>query len=202
MRIGQIGKDPLLKELANPVHSRFAPPKGRAGKGAVVAPQRPFKLGWADLSKAGAGTGRLTRRPDTLFDPRQSPGGGSVPICAPGGRTDEGIATMTTRQWLTSAGLAAALWSGPAFAQGPGGDWMWGFDRGGMMGGGGLTMVLFWGVIIFLVVLSARWFDGRSLAHHHGNAQRQTALEILEERFARGEIDKMDYAARRKTLGG
>ena len=112
---------------------------------------------------------------------------------------------MTTKKWLASAALAAGLWSGPALAWGPGGDWMGGYGRGGwggMMVGGGLTMVVFWAVIIFLVVLSARWFDGRALAHPRGSAPQQTALEILQERFARGEIDKAEYAERRKTLGG
>lgn len=107
---------------------------------------------------------------------------------------------MTTRLWLAGAGLAAALWSGPALAWGPGGG-MWGYGRGGWGGmvGGGLPMLIFWAVIICLVVLSARWFDGRRMVHQP--ASRQTPLEILQERFARGEIDESEYAERRKTLG-
>ena len=112
---------------------------------------------------------------------------------------------MTTRQWLFGSGLAIALLSTPAYAQGPGGDWMWGYGPGGwggMMLGGGLTMLIFWGGIILLVVLLARWFGGRGSTHLEGNAPRQTALEILQERYARGEIDKAEYEERRKTLSG
>jgi putative membrane protein len=113
---------------------------------------------------------------------------------------------MTTRHWLMGAGLAVALWSGPAFAQGDGyREWMWGYGPGGwggMMLGGGLAMVIFWGGIILLVVLLARWFGGAGSAHQSANPPRQTALEILQERYARGEIDKTEYEERRKTLTG
>lgn len=112
---------------------------------------------------------------------------------------------MTVTRWLMSGSLATALWSGPASAEGPGGDWMWGYGPGGwggMMVGGSLTMVIFWGGIILLVVLLARWFGGSGPAHQSASPPRQTALEILQERYARGEIDKTEYEERRKTLAG
>lgn len=106
---------------------------------------------------------------------------------------------MMTRLWLAGAGLVAALSTGPALAWGPGGG-MWDYGRGGWGGmAGGLPMLIFWAVIIFLVVLSARWFDGRRMVHQP--AGRQTPLEILQERFARGEIDESEYTERRKALG-
>ncbi len=113
---------------------------------------------------------------------------------------------MAIARWLVGAGLAAAFLSSPALAQGPGdGNWMWGYGPGswgGMMVGGGLTMLIFWGGIILLVVLLARWIGGIGAAHHEAGPQRQTALEILQERYARGEIDKAEYEERRKTLAG
>lgn len=63
---------------------------------------------------------------------------------------------------------------------------------------GGLMMVLFWGGIIALIVSSMR---GRN--RNEGEAvfqQRPTPLEFLQERYARGEIDKREYEERRKDL--
>jgi putative membrane protein len=82
---------------------------------------------------------------------------------------------------------------------GYGDDWGWGF---GHMAFGGLMMVLFWGGIILLIVLAVRWLG----AGPHGNPathpQRKTPREILEERFAHGEIDKEEFEERRRTLRG
>jgi putative membrane protein len=67
---------------------------------------------------------------------------------------------------------------------------------------GGIGMLLFWGVIIVLIVLLVRSFAGgdrtRSLPQlPHGSS---TALDILKERFAKGEISKDEYEQRKKTL--
>ncbi len=113
---------------------------------------------------------------------------------------------MTTWQWQIGATTAAVLSSTPAFAQGAADrDWMWGYGPGGwggMMVGGGLTMLVFWGGIILLVVLLARWIGGAGTGHPPAGPPRQSALEILQERYARGEIDKAEYEERRKTLAG
>lgn len=79
-----------------------------------------------------------------------------------------------------------------------------GWDGGGMGWAGWLVMasmmVVFWGVVIAAVV----WFV-RSTGHHHderpsaGNGPEQ-ALRLLDERFARGDIDTEDYAQRRDLL--
>ncbi len=79
-------------------------------------------------------------------------------------------------------------------------DMWWGHGRGygGMMFGGAL-MIVFWGSIIVLAVLAVRWIAGNS---DRGEAPppRQSPLDILKERFARGEIDKKEYDERKKTL--
>jgi putative membrane protein len=67
---------------------------------------------------------------------------------------------------------------------------------------GGIGMLLFWGIIIVLIVLLARgymsgWpsrFQPRS--SHSGS----TALDILKERHAKGEISKEEYQECKKTL--
>ncbi|XKE44189.1 SHOCT domain-containing protein [Halomonas organivorans] len=63
---------------------------------------------------------------------------------------------------------------------------------------GGLMMVLFWGAVIALAVLLVR-----GLTRGRGEAisqQRPTALDILQERYARGEIDQQEYEQRRRDL--
>ncbi len=69
-----------------------------------------------------------------------------------------------------------------------------------MMGSGlgfgipGLGMFLVWGLIILLVVWLVRSLSGDSTAN--GN----TARQILEERFAKGEIDREEYEEKKKAL--
>jgi putative membrane protein len=70
-----------------------------------------------------------------------------------------------------------------------------------MMGGGfgfgipGLGMVLFWGLIIVAVVLVAR-----SLSGSQERGSQKSAREILDERYARGEIGKQEYEERKQAL--
>ena len=85
---------------------------------------------------------------------------------------------------------------------GQGGNSMWGsmgeYGMGGYGLWGGLVMVLFWGIIIILVIAVVRWLmgDRHSQMHEHSNR----ALEILEERYARGEIEREEYLQRRDDL--
>ena len=67
------------------------------------------------------------------------------------------------------------------------------------MWGGGLVMILmmlvFWGLAIAALVAGLRWLIG------HGPTSRDEALEILRQRYARGEIDKQEFDARKRDLG-
>jgi putative membrane protein len=65
---------------------------------------------------------------------------------------------------------------------------MWGL---GMM----LMMVVFWGVIIAGIVLGIRWLSAQG-----GGSSPDRALEILRQRYARGEIDREEFEARRRDL--
>ncbi len=76
-------------------------------------------------------------------------------------------------------------------------DWGWGW---GHMFGGSLMMVLFWGGLILVIVLVVRGFGGRT---SHGEAPQKStrsALDVLEDRFARGEIDKEEFEERKRVL--
>ena len=61
-----------------------------------------------------------------------------------------------------------------------------------------LLMVAFWGLVIFGIVAIFRGLrdEGRTTAQRHERNPEQ----ILDERFARGEIDAEEYHARQHVL--
>jgi putative membrane protein len=109
-----------------------------------------------------------------------------------------------------SAAAGAALlpigaWAQPSsdpdrYAYGPHMMW-WGGGWYGMFLGP-LFMILVFGAIIAVAVLLVRWLGGpgHGSAPHYGPPQR-TPLDILKERFARGEIDREEFEERRRVLG-
>lgn len=64
---------------------------------------------------------------------------------------------------------------------------------------GPLFMILTLAVSIALAVLLVRWLGGPWHATH--TQPGRTPLDILKERFARGEIDKEEFEERRRVLG-
>ena len=76
---------------------------------------------------------------------------------------------------------------------------MW---NGGWLGWifGPLMMIVFIGVIVAVVMLLIRGLSGQ-VHHTAGPSPRPDPLDILKERFARGEIDKEEFEARRRVLG-
>lgn len=69
---------------------------------------------------------------------------------------------------------------------------MWQFGGLGM-----IWMLLFWVGVVFLVVWAVRNVGDNKV--HRDSSNR--ALEILDERFARGEIDSDEFNRRRSELG-
>jgi putative membrane protein len=66
---------------------------------------------------------------------------------------------------------------------------------------GPIMMIAFIAVVVVVIVLLVRWLGGPG----HGGALHsppgRTPLDILKERFARGEIDKEEFEDRRRVLG-
>jgi putative membrane protein len=59
-----------------------------------------------------------------------------------------------------------------------------------------LMMLVFWGLIIVGLVLGIRW-----LVSQGHESRSDTAMDVLRQRYARGEIDKEEFEARRRDLG-
>jgi putative membrane protein len=101
-----------------------------------------------------------------------------------GGPTLLGTLTLPWLAWAATVGGDGAyghghMWSGGA-------HWIF----------GPVMMILFVAAIVAVVVLIVRWLGGAGGAR----ARPKAALDILEERFARGEIDKDEFEARRQAL--
>lgn len=73
----------------------------------------------------------------------------------------------------------------------------------GMMGGfgfGGIFMVLWWVILIVGIVALVRWLGASSFgAPGHGGEHRQP-LDILKERYARGEINEQEFQKIKREL--
>lgn len=96
-------------------------------------------------------------------------------------------------------GLAGAGLAGPAWAQERSWDGWWQSmcGMGGMWGiGMMLVMLAFWVLVIVALVLGIRWLltQGRAPA-------RDQALELLRQRYARGEINKEEFDVKKRDLG-
>jgi putative membrane protein len=63
----------------------------------------------------------------------------------------------------------------------------------------GIGMLLFWGLVIFGIVMLASGFGGTSSAGE-AKARDNKPLDLLGERYARGEIDKSEFAQKRRDL--
>ena len=89
-------------------------------------------------------------------------------------------------------------WANQAGDSGYGHGQMWHGGWTGMVFGP-LMIIFFIALTVAVVVLIVRWLS--QLAAMHG-PKPKAALDILEERFARGEIDKEEFEARRQALQG
>lgn len=118
---------------------------------------------------------------------------------------------------MTKVSTLIAALTGSAIILLPGSAWAQtspDFDRYGwgphMMGWGGgwfgmifgpIFMILVLALVIAVAVLLVRWLGGSSLTATPHQPPARAPLDILKERFARGEIDKEEFEERRRTLG-
>ncbi len=92
----------------------------------------------------------------------------------------------------------------PSYAQWWGsGDW--GMPGPGMMGWGWwgmgwIFMIIFWGLIIVGLIFLIRWLAGLSRSHPSYDKTQNSALDILKQRYARGEINKEEFDQKKRDL--
>jgi putative membrane protein len=100
---------------------------------------------------------------------------------------------------------AEALWpilatverSGALSVQGRMYEWHW--EMHPMWWGWGIGMMammfLFWALVIVGLIVGIRWLLGQGKA-----TRSDSALEILRQRYARGEINKEEFESKKKDL--
>ena len=98
---------------------------------------------------------------------------------------------------ITAGGVVAAVAQETPPAYYGYGPHMWGGDGWFF---GPFMMLLFLGIVVAVVVLLVRGLGGGSSSN--APTSRSTALDILRERYARGEIDKAEFEERKGVLGG
>jgi putative membrane protein len=113
---------------------------------------------------------------------------------------------MKSGKWMRNAGSSPGIpvlfgvTTAPAAEEGyvPWmGHPMWGAWGFGMMFG----MLIFWGLVIVGLIFVFRWFAAQTSG---GGSSRQgqgeSALDILKKRYARGEIGKEEFEAKKRDL--
>ena len=97
----------------------------------------------------------------------------------------------------TGVGSATCAYA-QGYGYGPG--MMGGYGWAGGWGFGMIGMLLWWLLIILGIVLLAKWLFGAGPGG--GRSVENRALEILRERYARGEIDRKEFEERKRDLIG
>ena len=117
---------------------------------------------------------------------------------------------MTLIPIRLAASASLPLIPSAAWAQGPADADRYGYGPHMWWGGGWhamifgpLLMIFLLAVAIAIALLLVRWLGGpwHSAATLTPPPAARSALDILKERFARGEIDKNEYEERRRVLG-
>ncbi len=114
-----------------------------------------------------------------------------------------GLALAASPVFAQSASNAPAAPAGPPYGYGP--MWGYGYQHMGGWGFHPFGSVLFAVFCVILLVAAIRMVRyghvcGHGRFRHGGYGHGTGALDILEERFAKGEIDKNEFEEKRKVL--
>ena len=75
----------------------------------------------------------------------------------------------------------------------------WGMGGGFGMGFGMIFTLLFWVLVILGIVVLVRWL-GAGSSQQSLEPPRESALDVLKKRYARGEIDKQEFDEKKRDL--
>ncbi|MCR4328264.1 MAG: SHOCT domain-containing protein [Patescibacteria group bacterium] len=89
-------------------------------------------------------------------------------------------------------GVGSAPWGYPVYNM-----MGYGYGFGHMGTSGWIVMFLFWALIIAGIVMIVRWATSVSGSNVH---RKGLALEIVKERYAKGEIDRKEFEEKKKDL--
>ena len=97
--------------------------------------------------------------------------------------------------WMPMMNMMWGGWSSPLGNNSTNNMMNFGF---GLFGGfGWIFMILWWVLIIAGIVALIKWLSGQSRGT---NNHAKSALEILQERYAKGEINKQEFEEKKKDL--
>lgn len=66
----------------------------------------------------------------------------------------------------------------------------------GSWGLGIILSILWWALVVVAIITVVRWLRKSELGH----ASSASALDILKERYAKGEIDKREFEEKKKDI--
>ena len=98
--------------------------------------------------------------------------------------------------WMPMMNMMWGGWSSP-FGGNNSTNNMMNFGFGPFGGFGWIFMVLWWVLIIAGIVALIKWLTSQSHGTHN---REQSALEILQERYAKGDINKQEFEEKKKDL--
>ena len=98
--------------------------------------------------------------------------------------------------WMPMMNMMWGGWSSP-FGSNNSTNNMMNFGFGPLGSFGWIFMILWWVLIIAGIVALIKWLTSQSRGSREGG---KSALEILKERYAKGEIDKKEFEEKKKEL--
>src|SRR3990167_4207331 len=101
----------------------------------------------------------------------------------------------TSGGWMPMMNMMWGGWSSPFGNNSTNNMMNFGFGPFGSFGW--IFMILWWGLVIAGIVALIKWLTGQSHGtHNHG----KSALEVLKERYAKGEIDRKEFEDKKNDL--
>jgi len=98
--------------------------------------------------------------------------------------------------WMPMMNMMWGGWSSP-FGSNNSTNNMMNFGFGSFGGFGWIFMILWWVLIIAGIVALIKWLTSQSRGTYN---REKSALEVLKERYAKGEIDKKEFEEKKKDL--